>query len=140
MEMPNSLGNFAWGCRIPCLVGDTKNTEGVPKSLGELTRGCQILGGAGSPMTPDHFGGALGRGTRLIPAGCRFRRCLQSTVNALINAPLKNNYDPQRRLVWSYFGPLGAPYLERRLRIRAQLTPFREVERAEYGCTDNDQI
>ena len=65
------------------------------------------------------------------------------TVNALINAPLKNNYDPQRRLVWSeknYFGPLGAPYLERRLRIRAQLTPFREVERAEYGYTDNDRI
>ena len=58
-----------------------------------------------------------------------------STVNALINAPLKNNYDPQRRLVWSeknYFGPMGAPYLGRRLRIRAQLTPFSEVERAEY--------
>ena len=68
---------------------------------------------------------------------------LAHTVNALINAPLKNNYDPQRRLVWSeknYFGPLGAPYLERRLRIRAQLTPFREVERAEYGYTDNDRI
>ena len=65
------------------------------------------------------------------------------TVNALINAPLKNNYDPQRRLVWSeknYLGPLGAPYLERRLRIRAQLTLFREVERAEYGYTDNDRI
>ena len=31
-----------------------------------------------------------------------------STVEALINAPLKNNYDRQRRLVWSeknYFGP-----------------------------------
>ena len=41
-EMPNSLGNFAWGCQIPCLVGDTKNTEGVPKSLGDLTRGCRI--------------------------------------------------------------------------------------------------
>ena len=30
------------------------------------------------------------------------------TVEALINAPLKNNYDRQRRLVWSkkkYFGP-----------------------------------
>ena len=41
-----------------------------------------------------------------------------STVEALIKAPLKNNYDPQRRLVWSaknYFGPLGAPCLERRL-------------------------
>ena len=66
-----------------------------------------------------------------------------ATVNALINAPLKNNYDPQRRLVWrekNYFGPLGAPYLERRLRIRAQLTPFREVERAEYGYTDNDRL
>ena len=40
------------------------------------------------------------------------------TVNALINAPLKNNYDPQRRLVRSeknYFGPMGAPYLGRRL-------------------------
>ena len=39
-------------------------------------------------------------------------------VDALIKAPLKNNYDPQRRLVWSaknYFGPLGAPCLERRL-------------------------
>ena len=41
MGMPNSL-----------FVGDTKNTEGVLKSLGDLTRGCQILGGAGSPMTP----------------------------------------------------------------------------------------
>ena len=40
------------GIQIPCLLGDTKNTEGVPKSLGDLTRGCQILGGAGSPMTP----------------------------------------------------------------------------------------
>ena len=39
------------GFQIPCLLGDTKNTEGVPKSLGDLTRGCQILGGAGSPMT-----------------------------------------------------------------------------------------
>ena len=51
MGMPNSLGNFAWGCQIPCSVGDTKSTEGVPKSLGDLARGCQILGGAGSPMT-----------------------------------------------------------------------------------------
>ena len=40
------------GIQIPCLLGDTKNTEGVPKSLGDLTQGCQILGGAGSPMTP----------------------------------------------------------------------------------------
>ena len=29
----------------------TKNTVGVPKSLGDLARGCQILGGTGSPMT-----------------------------------------------------------------------------------------
>ena len=46
MGILNSLGNFAWGCEIPCLMGDTKNIEGVPKSLGDL------LGGAGSPMTP----------------------------------------------------------------------------------------
>ena len=52
MGMPNSLGNFACGRQIPCSVGDTKSTEGVPKSLGDLARGCQILGGAGSPMTP----------------------------------------------------------------------------------------
>ena len=50
MGMPNSLGNFAWGCQIPCSVGDTKNTEGVPKSLGDLARG------AGSPMTPAEDG------------------------------------------------------------------------------------
>ena len=40
---------------------------------------------------------------------------------------LKNNYNSQRRLVWrakNYFGPLGAPCLERHLRIRAQLAPF----------------
>ena len=43
---------FCMGFQIPCLLGDTKNTEGVPKSLGDLTQGCQILGGAGSPMTP----------------------------------------------------------------------------------------
>ena len=55
MGMPNSLGNFAWGFRIPCLLGDTKNTEGVPKSLGDLTLGCPILRGAGSPMTPDYL-------------------------------------------------------------------------------------
>ena len=42
--MPNSPGNFAWRFRIPCSVGDTKITEGVPKSLGDLTWGCQILG------------------------------------------------------------------------------------------------
>ena len=53
MRIPNSLGNFAWGSKFPaCLLWDTKNTEGVPKSLGDLTRGYQILGGAGSPMTP----------------------------------------------------------------------------------------
>ena len=51
----------------------------------------------------------------------------KDTVKALIKVPLKNNYDPQRRLVWSaknYFGPLGAPCLERRLQIGAQLAPF----------------
>ena len=40
------------------------------------------------------------------------------TVDALIKAPLKNNYDLQKRPVWSaknYFGPLGAHCLERRL-------------------------
>ena len=50
-----------------------------------------------------------------------------STVKALIKAPLKNNYDLQRRLVWSkknYFGPLGVPCLERHLRFRVQLRPF----------------
>ena len=41
------------GIQIPCLLGDTKNTEGVPKSLGDLTWGCQIHWGARSPMTPD---------------------------------------------------------------------------------------
>ena len=41
------------GIQIPCLLGDTKNTEGVPKSLGDLTQGCQILWGTGSPMTPE---------------------------------------------------------------------------------------
>ena len=49
MGMPNSLGNFAWGRQIPCSVGDTKSTEGVPKSLGDWARGR----GAGSPMTPS---------------------------------------------------------------------------------------
>ena len=39
MGIPNSLGNFAWGCQIPCSMGATKNTEGVPKPLGDLTRG-----------------------------------------------------------------------------------------------------
>ena len=51
MGMPNSLGNFAWGmsignfawgCQIPCLEGDIKNTEGIPKSLRDLIRGCRI--------------------------------------------------------------------------------------------------
>ena len=51
------------------------------------------------------------------------------TVKPLIKALLKNHYDPQRCLevVWSaksYFGPLGASCLERRLWIRAQLAPF----------------
>ena len=38
-----SLGNFAWGRQIPCLMGNTENTEGFPKSLRDLTRGggCQ---------------------------------------------------------------------------------------------------
>ena len=61
MEMPNSLGilhgdakfsrEFCVGCQIPCSVGDTKITEGGPKSLGHLTWGCQILGGARYPMS-----------------------------------------------------------------------------------------
>ena len=39
MGMPNSLGNFAWDAEFPVqYIGDTKNTEGVPKSLGGLTR------------------------------------------------------------------------------------------------------
>ena len=40
------------------------------------------------------------------------------TVKTLIKAPLKNNYDQQRRLVWSekhYLGSLGAPCLQKRL-------------------------
>ena len=41
------------GMPYPCSVGDTKSTEGLSKSLGDLARGCQILGGVGSPMTPD---------------------------------------------------------------------------------------
>ena len=48
MGMPNSVGNFAWGCQIPCSVGDTKSTEGVPKSLGDLARGCRIPNDTGS--------------------------------------------------------------------------------------------
>ena len=28
MGMPNSLRNFAWGCQIPCSVGDTKTLRG----------------------------------------------------------------------------------------------------------------
>ena len=54
------------GIQIPCLLGDTKNTEGVPKSLGDLTRGCQIRWGAGSPMTPD---GRAPVGRALVPVG-----------------------------------------------------------------------
>ena len=46
---------FCMGWRILCSVGDTKNTEGVPKSLGNL------IGGAGSPMTPDQ--------SNLLPTG-----------------------------------------------------------------------
>ena len=45
-------------------MGDTKNTEGVPKSLKDLTRGCQILGGAmqipydtGTVWGPPYTGG-----------------------------------------------------------------------------------
>jgi len=37
----------------PRLVGDTKNTEGVPKSLGNLTRGCQILYDTGFKLYMD---------------------------------------------------------------------------------------
>ena len=47
-----------------------------------------------------------------------------ATIKALIEALLKNNYDPQRCLVRSeknYFRPLGALCLEKCLRIRAQL-------------------
>ena len=33
---------FCMGIPIPCVLGDTKNTEGVPKSLGDFTRGCRI--------------------------------------------------------------------------------------------------
>ena len=28
--------------QVACSVGDTKNSEGVPKSLGDLTQGCRI--------------------------------------------------------------------------------------------------
>jgi len=59
------------------------------------------------------------------------------TVKALIKAPLKNNYNPQRRLVRSeknYFGPLGVPWLERRLRIRAQLRPLQsDLQQPSYN-------
>ena len=53
-------------------------------------------------------------------------------------APLKNNYDPQRpcsERKKNYFGPLGAPCLERHLRIRAQLRPFQSdlIGRATTG-------
>ena len=60
MGILNSLGNFAWGCQIPCLVGDTKNTEVVPKSLGDLTLGEGGRLGGGSAMTL----GTQGPGTR----------------------------------------------------------------------------
>ena len=61
------------------------------------------------------------------------------TVETLIKAPLKNNYDQQMRLVWSekhYLGSLGilgAPCLEKRLCIRAQLTPF-QLELQQPSC------
>ena len=45
----------------------------------------------------------------------RVRVTLWVTVKALIKVQLKNNYDLQRRFVWSkknYFGPLGALCLE----------------------------
>ena len=45
---------------------------------------------------------------------------LQCTIKALIEVPLKNNYNLQRHLFGAY--SLGAPCLERRLRFRAQLT------------------
>ena len=46
MGMPKtSLGNFAWDAKFPVQWGIPKSTEGVLKSLGNLTRGCQILGG-----------------------------------------------------------------------------------------------
>ena len=53
--IPNSLGNFAWGCQIPCLVGIPKTLRGFQNPREFLTGECHILGGAGSPMTPDHF-------------------------------------------------------------------------------------
>ena len=59
------------------------------------------------------------------------------TVKALINVPLNNNYDLQRCLVQSkknYFGPLGVPCLERRLRVRVQLRPFpSDLQRPSYN-------
>ena len=70
--MPNSLGilhgdakfskEFCMGCRNPCSVGDTKSTEGVPKSLGNLTRGCRIpydTGVASSPSPTQFLGSGL---------------------------------------------------------------------------------
>ena len=38
------------GIQIPCLLGDTKNTEGVPKSLGDLTRGGAKFSGVPDPL------------------------------------------------------------------------------------------
>ena len=69
--------------------------------------------------------------------------CEWHTIEALIKAPLKNNYDPQRRLVWSakkYFGPLGAPCLERRLWIRAQLAPFQWIREVCMATLKTDEL
>ena len=53
------------------------------------------------------------------------------TVKALLKVLLKNNYDPQRHLVWSE-KKLEAPCLGRCLQIRAQLRPFQsELQQAE---------
>ena len=64
------------------------------------------------------------------------KKTFSYTVKALIEAP-SNNYDPQRRLVRSeknYFGPLWAPCLERRLRIRAQLRPLQsDLQQSSYN-------
>ena len=46
LGMQNSLGNFAWVTEFPARWGIPKTLGGVPKSLGDLTRECQILGGA----------------------------------------------------------------------------------------------
>ena len=65
------------------------------------------------------------------------------TVEALIKVPLKNNYDPQRRLVWSaknYFGPLGAPCLERCLWIRVQLAPSQWIREVCMATLTTDEL